>query len=63
MIISASTDDSKKTNEISPSAYTLPDGNTIVVKDEKILGPEILFNPSLVGLENLCNLPFIKSFP
>ena len=31
-----------------------PDGNTIVVKEEKILGPEILFNPSIIGLENLC---------
>lgn len=54
MVISATSDETKKTNEISPSAYTLPDGNTIIVKEEKILGPEILFNPTLVGLENLC---------
>ena len=54
MIISSSTDESKKPSEIGPSVYTLPDGNTITIKDEKILGPEILFNPSIIGLENLC---------
>ena len=54
MIISSSTsEDSKKTTD-TPTNYTLPDGTHIQIKDEKVTAPEILFNPSLIGLENLC---------
>lgn len=31
--------------------YTLPDGNTLKIGNEKSRAPEILFNPSLIGLE------------
>ena len=33
--------------------YILPDGNSIELKDEKILAPEILINPLFIGSENL----------
>jgi len=31
--------------------YTLPDGNIIYIQAEKFRAPEVLFNPSLIGLE------------
>ena len=36
-----------------PSDYILPDGSQIVIKDEKILAPEILFNNKLIFGEYL----------
>ena len=50
-IMSSPTDDNKKLSETGPTHYSLPDGNLIPLKEEKILAPEILFNPSMVGLE------------
>jgi len=49
-IISSSSSEENKTG---PTQYYLPDGNFIVMKEEKILAPEILFNPSMVGMEYL----------
>lgn len=31
--------------------YELPDGNNIVIKDQRIRCPEVLFNPSIIGKE------------
>ena len=31
--------------------YTLPDGQALVVGPERFLGPEVLFNPGVIGLE------------
>ena len=31
--------------------YGLPDGNIITLKEERFKSPEILFNPSLIGME------------
>ena len=46
--------DDKKIGETGQTQYNLPDGNIVLLKDEKVLGPEILFNPSMIGLENMC---------
>lgn len=46
-------DDTRKTTETGQTQYFLPDGNFIKLGDEKILAPEILFNPSLIGSEYL----------
>ena len=35
----------------SPSAFTLPDGTSISLENERILGPEVLFKPELHGRE------------
>lgn len=40
--------------KINENKYFLPDGNSVIIRDEKVLAPEILFNPLMVGLENLC---------
>lgn len=54
-IISSSTsEENKKLGETGPTHYYLPDGNFVTLKEEKILAPEILFNPSMVGMEYLC---------
>lgn len=53
-VISSSGDD-KKITVAGADHYNLPDGNAISLKEEKILAPEILFNPSMIGLEYLCN--------
>jgi centractin len=54
-IISSSTnDESKKLGETAATQYWLPDGNVIWLKEEKVLAPEIMFNPSMIGLEYLC---------
>lgn len=52
--IISSNDESRKIGETGPTQYFLPDGNSILLKEEKVLAPEILFNPSLVGMEYLC---------
>jgi centractin len=51
-----SLDETKKVGETGPTNYNLPDGNYITLKEEKVLAPEILFNPSMVGLEYLCKI-------
>jgi centractin len=53
-IISAGSEENKKLSETGPTNYFLPDGNFITLKEEKVLAPEILFNPSMVGMEYLC---------
>lgn len=57
-VSSSSTDDSKKHDYGQSSPYTLPDGNQILLKEEKTLPTEILFNPGIIGLEYLCNFFF-----
>jgi centractin len=42
-----------KNKSESTGIYNLPDGNAIKIGDEKSLAPEILFNPSIIGNENL----------
>lgn len=54
IISSSLNEDNRKVSDIGPSPYTLPDGNHITLKEEKILPTEILFNPGIVGLEYLC---------
>lgn len=45
-----------------PKSYTLPDGQTIVVKTERWRAPEALFRPSLVGMESqgICELLYFS---
>ena len=53
-IISSNTsDEDKKKSETAPTMHTLPDGTIINLKEEKVMAPEILFNPSIVGTEFL----------
>ena len=54
IISSSSNDDNRKLGETGPSNYSLPDGNYITLKEEKVIAPEILFNPSIIGLEYMC---------
>lgn len=54
IISSSTTDENRKLSETGPTHYNLPDGNFITLKEEKVLAPEILFNPSMIGLEYLC---------
>ena len=62
-IISNNTsDESKKLSETASTHYTLPDGNFITLKEEKVLAPEILFNPSMVGTEFLCKIYYLIFF-
>jgi len=37
----------------SKSSYQLPDGQTVTISSERYLAPEILFNPTLIGSEEL----------
>lgn len=46
-------DESREATEVAQTKYALPDGNFIMLKDEKMLAPEILFNPSMIGLEHM----------
>jgi centractin len=57
--------DDKKIMVAGADHYILPDGNSISLKEEKILAPEILFNPSMIGLEYLCIfiIMLLFSFP
>ena len=43
----------KKTNHIKSSPYYLPDGSNISIGEERILAPELLFNPEYTGKEYL----------
>ena len=51
IIISHLDSSRKTTSETSQTQYYLPDGTFITLGDEKILAPEILFTPSLIGCE------------
>ena len=46
-------DSYKKTNHIKSSPYYLPDGSNISIGEERILAPELLFNPEYTGKEYL----------
>jgi len=50
--------DLKKLNEIGSNLYNLPDGNSIVMGNERMEAPEILFRPGEAGLEFMCNIFF-----
>jgi len=54
MISNTPSDETKKLNETAQTVYTLPDGSYITLKEEKVLPPEILFNPGITGTEFLC---------
>eukprot|EP00823_Brevimastigomonas_motovehiculus_P003394 TRINITY_DN2056_c0_g1_i1.p1 TRINITY_DN2056_c0_g1~~TRINITY_DN2056_c0_g1_i1.p1 ORF type:complete len:382 (+),score=63.79 TRINITY_DN2056_c0_g1_i1:61-1206(+) len=41
----------KEEAEETETSYTLPDGSTVSLGAEKYKAPEVLFNPSLIGLE------------
>jgi len=43
----------KKTNHIKSSPYYLPDGSNISIGEERVLAPELLFNPEYTGKEYL----------
>ena len=43
----------KKTINIKNTPYYLPDGSNISIGDERILAPELLFNPEYIGKEYL----------
>ena len=43
----------KKTINIKNTQYYLPDGSNIIIGDERIQAPEMLFNPGLIGKEYL----------
>ena len=46
-------DSYKKTNHIKSSPYYLPDGSNISIGEERVLAPELLFNPEYTGKEYL----------
>lgn len=53
----SSTDDRTKSGATSEDAakavYQLPDGQTVNISSERHLAPEVLFNPSLIGSEEM----------
>ena len=51
----------EKSFNIQPTQYYLPDGSNISITDEKILAPEMLFNPEFMGKEYLGFADMIKS--
>ena len=51
----------EKSFSIQPTQYYLPDGSNISITDEKILAPEMLFNPEFMGKEYLGFADMIKS--
>lgn len=60
--LNTSTDDSKKISDyVKEVHYTLPDENKITLKEEQVLAPEILFNPSIIGSEFM-SFPEMVSF-
>lgn len=65
-LLSSTSSDGKNNerNEHEGNKYHLPDGNFVAIRDEKTAAPEILFNPQLVGLENLCKniISFTKNY-
>ena len=44
--------DMSKTNT-KPCEYIMPDGSELLINEERFKAPEILFDPSKAGLENL----------
>lgn len=40
-------------NNTKPCEYIMPDGSELLVNEERFKAPEILFDPSKAGLENL----------
>ena len=46
-------EETKKSANKNPNNYYLPDGSCILIGDEKLLAPEILFNPEYIGKEYL----------
>jgi actin-related protein len=59
LLSSSSSEETKKIGETSAQQYFLPDGNFVMVKEEKVLAPEIMFNPSMIGLEHMCKIYII----
>ncbi len=57
-LLSSSSSDERRPNESNETKYLLPDGNHVPIREEKVMAPEILFDPLRVGLENLCKLFF-----
>ena len=53
--------DGRKQVEAGISQYYLPDGSYINLGEEKVLAPEILFNPSMIGKEYHSFQEMIKS--
>lgn len=51
--INADIEDVKKALNKNPINYYLPDGTTISIGEERLLAPEILFHPDLMGKEYL----------
>ena len=46
-------EETKRSANKNPNNYYLPDGSCILIGDEKLLAPEILFNPEYIGKEYL----------
>lgn len=59
---SSTTSDKGNEREHEGNKYHLPDGNFVAIRDEKVMAPEILFDPLRVGLENLCKFCFCFIF-
>jgi len=45
--------DKSSSDPHKPSVYQLPDGQTVNISSERHLAPEVLFNPTLIGSEEL----------
>lgn len=41
--------------------YKLPDGETVEIGNERMMAPEILFNPAMAGLEHAGLHEFLNS--
>ena len=61
-LLSSSFGEDRRPNETGEINYYLPDGNFVKIKDEKIIAPEILFDPLRIGLENMCKDKGILKF-
>ena len=46
-------EETKRSANKNPNNYYLPDGSCMSIGDEKLLAPEILFNPEYIGKEYL----------
>lgn len=58
-LLSSSSSDERRPNESNEAKYLLPDGNHVPIREEKVMAPEILFDPLRIGLENLCKKIFM----
>jgi centractin len=63
-LLSSTSSDGKNNerNEHEGNKYHLPDGNFVAIRDEKVMAPEILFDPLRIGLENLFKIFFCQKF-